>query len=92
MFIFLLQSHLAEAAFSESIGAVNPLEERSRSALEAIKATLEGRIRFNEEILCMLNDDSTPISERLFEFYEMQGIRWKDKEVFSPHHIDKLWG
>ena len=66
-----IQASAAAVTVDES--AITSENSNRRGAIENIRATVEGRIRFNQGILKMLRDEQEPIEERVFEYHEMQG-------------------
>jgi hypothetical protein len=98
LFAFLLKSSFLLSAATtgaacDPVLAIDPLEQRSRFALalETIKATVEGRIRFNQAILDMLKDEKTPIEERLLEYWKNQGSSEEAiRRKFAPINLNEF--
>ncbi len=59
-------------AMSTALSA-DHLSPNNKRILENIHATVDGRIRFNQGILRMLNDEKITVGERVSEYHEMQG-------------------
>ena len=78
LFIFIFQNTLIPANTAcEPPFIDNHLGQKNSTSLELIKATVDGRIRFNKVILDMLKNEDTPVEERVLEFFENQGFSEK---------------
>ncbi len=63
LFLCMLQPAIATDAFNE----------QELAALEKIKATVEGRLRYNRVLLSMLNDEDSSPRERLQNYFQETG-------------------
>jgi hypothetical protein len=69
----LLDCHEQARSAVSAASSINHLTPKYRENLEKILATVKGRIRFNENILRMINDEKIPLKERMSEFYGNMG-------------------
>ena len=76
----------ARTAMSTALSA-DHLSPNNILISENIRATVDGRIRFNQGILRMLNDEKITIEERVSEYHEMQGVTLP---VMSQVELEKL--
>lgn len=75
LFLGMLQPAIAADAFNE----------QELAALEKIKATVEGRLRYNQILLDILNEDGVENNEKVANFYRAVGVTQNQQSLASGH-------
>ncbi len=69
----------------QSATATEALNEQELTALEKIKATVEGRLRYNQILLDILNEDGVENNEKVANFYRAVGVTQAQQSLASGH-------